>query len=154
MPCTGLYSLKVFITVSSEFDDMFRLLVLCTFLQILQATPLPLSHANSSLATADALGPVACECPGTSDNGTQQLRSTYNIVNSCLLTLFTCVWTSIHPNINGPRDSWWTSIKRKTVTMLCAVIAPEIVFFWAVAQFIYAKLIAEQYNKEFAISGA
>lgn len=133
---------------------MLSFLVLCSLFKLLRgANVSPPHHPAGSMATTDVFGLVARDCPGSPDDSGQQLRSVYSIVNSCLLTVFACVWTSIHPNINGPRDSDWTCLKRKVVTALCALIAPELVLLWALRQRTAAKSIAERYNKNFAKFG-
>lgn len=129
---------------------MLHFLVLCTFLQTLCRKSLAHPLAPSSGVAANIIAPQ--QCPAAPENG-QQLRSVHDIVQSCLFTIFACIWTSIHPNINGSRDSWWTCVKRKVVTTLCAVIAPEVVLLWALRQRFSAQQIAERYNKEFKTLG-
>lgn len=85
------------------------------------------------------------------DEGPTRFRTTYDIVWSCLLTIFACVWTSGHPNIAAPRDSGWTRLKRRVIMMVYALIAPEMVVFWAMRQYAAALWIASDYNKVFII---
>ncbi|KAF5310083.1 hypothetical protein D9619_010539 [Psilocybe cf. subviscida] len=130
---------------------MLVFFALCAFLQTPLGASVPPSNTSSSAATPDAFGAMACECPiSSSDDGGEHLRTVYDIVKSCLLTIFACVWQSAHPNINGPRDSGWARLKRRIVTMLCMIIAPEAALVWALQQRSSAKEIAETYNKEFA----
>ncbi|KAF5309498.1 hypothetical protein D9619_012289 [Psilocybe cf. subviscida] len=129
---------------------MLLFLVLCACLQTLRGTPLPPPLAPSFGAIADVSGDMTGGCPVAPDDSGQQLRSVFSILQSCLLTIFACVWTSAHPNINSPRDSWWTCLKRQVVTMIYAVISPEVILLWALNQRQAAKTIAEGYNKEFA----
>ncbi|KAF5310136.1 hypothetical protein D9619_010570 [Psilocybe cf. subviscida] len=91
--------------------------------------------------------PVAPGCGGP------QCRTVSSIMQSCLLTIIACVWSSAHPNIDGPRDSGWTRLKRKVIRMFYTVLAPETVLYWAVSQWLAAKTIAEKYNEEFATTG-
>jgi hypothetical protein len=132
---------------------MLVFLVLCAFLQTLQGASVPSSHAYSPVSALDVPCAMASECSVTPGCGGPQCRTVYSILQSCLLTIFACVWTSAHPNINGPRDSGWTRLKRRVITMLCAVISPEMVVFWALCQHSAAKEIAEKYNTEFASFG-
>lgn len=83
------------------------------------------------------------------EEGSTTFRTTYDIIWSCLLTVFACVWTSGHPNIAAPRDSGWTRLKRRVIMMVYALIAPEMVVFWAMRQYAAALWIATDYNKEF-----
>lgn len=136
------------------FDNMLVFFALCAFLQTPLGASVPPSNTSSSAATPDAFGAMTCECPiSSSDDGGEHLRTVYDIVKSCLLTIFACVWQSAHPNINGPRDSGWARLKRRIVTMLCMIIAPEAALVWALHQRSSAKEIAETYNKEFAKVG-
>lgn len=132
---------------------MLLFLVICVYLKTLRGQPLEPLPPPRSEVTAYLFRTVASKSPVASTDESQQLRTVFNIVQSCLLTIFACVWTSIHPNINGLRDSWWTCTKRKMATTFCAVIAPELVFYWASRQRAAARIIAEKYNKEFAKLG-
>jgi hypothetical protein len=132
---------------------MLVFLVLCAFLQTLLGAAVPPTHVSNSVVSVDLFSLMAREAPIDPDCGGPQCRTANSILQSCLLTIFVCVWTSAHPNINGPTDSGWTCFKRKIITMLCVVIAPELVLFWALGQRSAAKEIAEKYNKEFTRTG-
>ncbi|KAF5310086.1 hypothetical protein D9619_010536 [Psilocybe cf. subviscida] len=129
---------------------MLIFFIICAFLQTPRGASVA-PHAYNSVTTSDMLTHMAREPAVAPNDEGQQLRTVYSIVKSCLLTIFACVWKSAHPNINGPRDSWWTRTKRKLITMLYAVITPELMLLWALNQRQAAKVIAERYNKEFAI---
>lgn len=79
----------------------------------------------------------------------QNQRSLANLIQGCMITILACVWTSIHPNIPGPDDSGWKSTKRRVLTMIYALIAPEFVVIWALRQYFAAQQIANLYNREF-----
>lgn len=141
---------------SALFDDsnMLIFFVLCSFLRSLQGASVPQQHdALGSVATGDHLTFMGRESPPVPDHEGRQLRTVYSIVQSCLLTIFACVWTSAHPNINGPRDSGWVCLKRRAVIMLCTVLAPELVLFWALRQYAGAKKLVQEYNKALAKPG-
>ncbi|KAF5309915.1 hypothetical protein D9619_010541 [Psilocybe cf. subviscida] len=129
---------------------MLLFLVFCTFLQTLRGASVP-PDANSPPATARAFGLMAREGPVAPNEGERQYRTVHSIIQTCFLTIFVCVWKSAHPNINGPRDSWWTCTKRKVVTIFCVLVVPEMVLLWALRQRLAAKIIAEKYNEEFAV---
>ncbi|KAF9484238.1 hypothetical protein BDN70DRAFT_850025 [Pholiota conissans] len=74
-------------------------------------------------------------------------RSVNDIVISCFATIFACTWSAIHPNIPAPTDCWWTRFKRQVTTMVCALLAPEVVTAWALRQRLAAKEIMEEYNE-------
>ncbi len=77
-------------------------------------------------------------------------RTTSDIVLSCLATIFACTWTAVHPNIPSPADSRWDVLKRRIVTTTYALLAPEFITFWALRQYIGAKKIEKEYNKDIA----
>lgn len=132
---------------------MLVFLVLGAILRTLQGASLVSPHKYNSMVAVNMSNLMAPECPVSPDDGSEQLRTIYDIVQSCLLTIFACVWTSTHPNINGPWDSGWTCLKRKMIVTLYGLIAPEMVLSWALRQNLGAKEIAEKYNEEFARTG-
>ncbi len=79
-------------------------------------------------------------------------RTGWSIVWNCLVTIFACTWTAVHPNIPGPADSGWARIKRRIVIMIYAMIAPEMIATWAMRQYLGALLIMNDYNSTFATS--
>lgn len=79
-------------------------------------------------------------------------RSTSDILTSCLATIFACTWTAIHPNIPSPADSRWDIFKRRLVTTIYALLAPEFITIWAYRQYLGAKKIVEEYNSNIANS--
>ncbi|KAF9474057.1 hypothetical protein BDN70DRAFT_962619 [Pholiota conissans] len=75
-------------------------------------------------------------------------RSVSDIVISCFATIFACTWSAIHPNIPSPMDCGWTRLKRQFLTMLCALLAPELITAWALRQYWAAKDLAQSYNRD------
>ncbi len=73
-------------------------------------------------------------------------RSTFDIVTSCLATIFACTWTANHPNIPSPADSRFNIFKRRLITTFYALLAPEAIILWAFRQNWCAKTIADEYN--------
>ncbi|KAF9474069.1 hypothetical protein BDN70DRAFT_816329, partial [Pholiota conissans] len=61
-------------------------------------------------------------------------RTVNDIIISCFATIFACTWSAIHPNIPAPTDCWWTRFKRQVTTMMYALLAPELITFWALKQ--------------------
>jgi hypothetical protein len=74
-------------------------------------------------------------------------RTVHEIVISCLATIFACTWSAIHPNIPAVTDSKWTCFKRRVTMTLCALLAPELMTFWAMEQRVGANIIMNKYNK-------
>jgi len=75
-------------------------------------------------------------------------RSIYNILWSCLSTLFTCTWITVHPNIPAPGDSQsWAVIRRRLAIMGYFLLTPEFVILWAARQYFDACYLTEKYEK-------
>ena len=85
---------------------------------------------------------VPCQCPTNNSND----REIINIVWSCVLTIFACTWTAIHPNIPSPEDGFWTVRGRKLWSMIFMLVAPEIVACWAIRQWLGAREIADRFK--------
>ncbi|TFK60457.1 hypothetical protein BDN72DRAFT_726550, partial [Pluteus cervinus] len=74
-------------------------------------------------------------------------RTLVDITRSCVLTIGACVYRAIHPNIPDPEaPRWKVRLERFQVTIL-ALIAPELVIFWAIRQWLGARLIMQEVNK-------
>ena len=131
--CLILHANPVFNWTSSfAMRYLFAAARLFTLLHVAESIPLNLPQRAdaSSLATL----PTA-------------ERSQYDIIRSCFITIIACVWTSAHPNIAAPQDAGWKSFKRRLVTMIYALIAPEAIVMWALRQNIASKRIASDYNR-------
>ncbi len=72
-------------------------------------------------------------------------RSTFNILWSCLTTIFICTWTSIHPNIPPRKQGQFQASWRKITLMFWALILPELVLTWAVKQWLAARVIEKHF---------
>ncbi|KAF9474067.1 hypothetical protein BDN70DRAFT_816330, partial [Pholiota conissans] len=70
-------------------------------------------------------------------------RTVNDIIISCFATIFACTWSAIHPNIPAPTDCWWTRFKRQVITMIYALLAPELIIFWALQQRLAAREIMD-----------
>ncbi len=103
-------------------------------------------------ALAPAAQQVDPEKPSTrrTAESCQEFRTLGSIIWSCLLTVFACTWTAIHPNLPGPDEGklriLWTRIK----LVLIALVAPEYILLWATVQRTAAKkIVAEAQSKHF-----
>ena len=74
-------------------------------------------------------------------------RSTLNVLWSCLSTIFTCTWISIHPNISAPKDSKLIVLRMRLVLMGYALLAPEIIAVWAFRQRRAATYLAKRHKE-------
>ncbi|KDQ62100.1 hypothetical protein JAAARDRAFT_30002 [Jaapia argillacea MUCL 33604] len=80
------------------------------------------------------------------DNPTDQSRTLWNIIWSCLITVFSCTWVAIHPNVPSPSNSAFRIGLRRVGIMLCALIAPELVIVWAARQWFVARRLASDHQ--------
>ncbi|KAG2126786.1 uncharacterized protein EDB93DRAFT_1243806 [Suillus bovinus] len=72
--------------------------------------------------------------------------SLWDIIWSCCLTIFTCTWTAVHPNILGMYESKAMKIARRIGIMILAIVAPELMITWAMRQFLSARRTAKQFR--------
>jgi hypothetical protein len=75
-------------------------------------------------------------------------RSIYNILWSCLSTIFTCSWIAVHPNIPAPGDSQWAVFRRRVAIMGYILLAPEFVIVWAARQHFGARYLTKKHEKK------
>lgn len=87
------------------------------------------------------------------------LRSTFDLIRSCILTLLLCVWTAIHLNIPGYEArkqkgafKWFRKLAKKLLWMLVGLVAPEVVLYIAWNQFIQARCLAMHLEKLAAVN--
>ena len=74
-------------------------------------------------------------------------RSIYNILWSCLSTIFACTWITVHPNIPAPGDSQWTVLERRLAIMGYFLLTPEYVIVWAARQYFDARYLTKKHEK-------
>ena len=75
-------------------------------------------------------------------------RTHFDIIWSCVATLFICTWVAIHPNVpprgEGPIRSFWRRIK----LMLWTLVVPELILLWAYRQWAAAKYLGQLFQGE------
>jgi hypothetical protein len=76
-------------------------------------------------------------------------RTIWNIIWSCLVTIFVCTWVAMHPNIPNAEENWFTTVSRRLQLMAMALIAPELVILWAMRQYFSARSLAKKYRSVF-----
>ncbi|KAF9478662.1 hypothetical protein BDN70DRAFT_859672 [Pholiota conissans] len=114
------------------------ILLITLFLTLTRGAPL----SSGSVTTFEPTYALLALRDAASQNSND--RTILDIIWSCLLTIFACTWSSFHPNIPGPYDSGWRSMKRRVVTTFYALIAPEVVAMWVLKQYMGARLIANE----------
>ncbi|KAI9507076.1 hypothetical protein F5148DRAFT_981929 [Russula earlei] len=75
-------------------------------------------------------------------------RSLWDIIRSCIITIFLCVWVSVHPNIPSPDESWPRVAIRRVGLMLATVFVPELMVAWALRQRLAAAKLARKHKGE------
>ena len=89
-------------------------------------------------------------------------RTIWSVVWSCLVTIFSCTWVAVHPNIPCPKkrqaNGWIERCIRNPLLsfaehrlplFICALLTPEYVLAWAIRQFLSARKIAKVNKSEF-----
>jgi len=98
--------------------------------------PLPLFFGGADLAPLPSSDIVAC---------TQQ-RTIWDIIWSCIVTIFACSWVSVHPNMPKPREHWFKICMHRTEVLFWALVAPELILYWAARQWYGAKKLTRRYK--------
>ncbi|KAB8648454.1 hypothetical protein FH972_026112 [Carpinus fangiana] len=73
------------------------------------------------------------------------IRGTYSLLSSCILTLCLCAWSAIHLNIPSPEQKGLISF-RKFKWMLLAILVPELVVYSALLQRIGSSRLMRTFN--------
>ena len=73
-------------------------------------------------------------------------RGTFDILWSCLFTIFLCTWVSLHLNIPAMHETYWDQFFRKMRWMAQAIMAPEFVLCLATGQKVEAERSVKQFK--------
>ncbi|TFK60012.1 hypothetical protein BDN72DRAFT_864684 [Pluteus cervinus] len=119
------------------------LLVLFTFL--VQAWAVPISGGPQTTPTVAHTLIWGIE-PRSEGCGMPE-RTMLMVFRSCLLTIAACVYRAIHQNIPDPKAGWWRRQGIRMKITFFALMAPELMVWWAVRQWIGAKVVMEEVNK-------
>src|SRR5579859_3046712 len=95
-----------------------------------QGSPIPTATYTLHALSRNQTGPC---------NALDGCRTKSNIIWTCLVTVLSCAWVSVHPNIPSPDDGKMRIALRRVGIMICALIAPELVVLWAIHQRIVAR---------------
>ena len=93
---------------------------------------------------------------GNHYNDLAHCRTVWNIVWSCLVTIFSCTWVAVHPNVPCPKkqeaNGWikrciWNSLLsffgHRLPLFICALLVLKYMLAWAIIQFLRAHQIAK-----------
>ena len=89
--------------------------------------------------------------PSTSCQDLRECRTVWNIIWSCLATLFACTWIAMHPNIPGPYEARSRLVLRRIGLMVLGLLVPELVIMWAMRQWFGARKLARKYRSSQSI---
>ncbi|KDR77205.1 hypothetical protein GALMADRAFT_246490 [Galerina marginata CBS 339.88] len=118
------------------------MLLILAFLYLFYSgtSAVPVSHVVREAITPDMNFPASqCMCP-------DQQRSIWDILWSCLATIFACTWISVHPNIPPSEEKEWKIKLRRLEVMVWAIIAPELILLWAMKQWYIARAMVKRYR--------
>ena len=74
-------------------------------------------------------------------------RGTAEILWSCIITIFACIYTAIHDDIPSRRRPVWSMVARKLHWAFTALMCPEVVLLAASRQWRAARQITNKLNK-------
>lgn len=89
-------------------------------------------------------------------NNPNNCRNVWNVIWSCLSTVFLCTWVTLHPNITIPPETrgmrWFGArmchlrhfLKNKLVLFLWALFVPEYILGWSIRQHLAAGDIQQE----------
>ena len=94
-------------------------------------------------------------------NDLTHCRTIWSIVWSCLVTIFSCTWVAVHPNVPCPKkreaSGWierfiWNPLlsfsEHRLPLFICALLVPEYILAWAIRQFLKARKIVKANKSE------
>lgn len=77
---------------------------------------------------------------------TSNIRSTSDLLWTCVLTLTICIYTVIHVNVPRPGDTERSNWLSKVKLAVCALLAPELVLMAALGQWSTARALRRDLN--------
>ena len=105
----------------------------------------PTSILQESSGNATVIITPPCICPADQ-------RTIWEILWSCLATIFACSWVSVHPNIPASNESSRRIFLRRLELMFWAIVGPEMIITWALRQWSGARHLEKLYRGELSKS--
>ncbi|WQF77223.1 hypothetical protein CDEST_02237 [Colletotrichum destructivum] len=96
------------------------------------------------------IGPASAASPTTGWTPEPNGRGTFGLICSCVLTLTICVWTALHLNVPAARSTLRSRALEGTKWVLYGIFAPELVVATAAAQYIVARWLKREIEKDTA----
>ncbi|KAK3983878.1 hypothetical protein QBC44DRAFT_390445 [Cladorrhinum sp. PSN332] len=81
---------------------------------------------------------MAAQSQGTGWQPNAHRRGTFDIIESCAITVFACTWTIQHLNVPGKNDGWIRRLLRTCKWMAINVLLPEFILAHAIIEFTMA----------------
>lgn len=128
---------------------MLALLLLAAAIK--SSSSVPVSPATDALDLSIPITVFGRELPEYINPS--QHRTLHSIIWSCLVTIFSCTWAAVHPNVPKPSTSGWERFKDKITITVCGMLVPELITAWALKQRIGATRHMKEYNKKFHSGG-
>jgi hypothetical protein len=158
------YSLWKLIAPSSvsPLSIMILLFLLCGLPHPLHALP----SAILNIAVNNTFGPSSNTSVPDSDqsDNTHGTRAVEEIIYSCITVIFACTWVAVHGDIPQVTEAEGTFrentigdgfqvhpavVKLHSVgRMIMAILAPEVIVLWALAQWWEARALKERFASE------
>ncbi|KAF8331690.1 uncharacterized protein EI90DRAFT_2972306 [Cantharellus anzutake] len=78
-------------------------------------------------------------------NDLRNCRTMWGLVYGCLLTVFACVWTAVHPNVPQHDGDIW-SFSSHVGLMMASLVSPEWILGTAWRQFMLSRRVSKKYK--------
>ncbi|EIW73980.1 hypothetical protein CONPUDRAFT_78351 [Coniophora puteana RWD-64-598 SS2] len=108
-----------------------------------------ISLAQTSLALP-LIGTDPTPSPDTTTSSgvvSQNGRTIWTILSTCMFTIFSCIYKVMHPNVPSPYDSPTRLMIRSVGCTLMTLVAPELCVLWAIRQLLSAYRFTTQMDK-------
>ncbi|KAF8312777.1 uncharacterized protein EI90DRAFT_3004468 [Cantharellus anzutake] len=91
---------------------------------------------------------TTCFLQNVSDgyNDPRNYRMIWGILYSCLLTVFACIWTAVHPDLPQSYDDDASVLILRAVMMTWSLVLPEFTLALAWDQFLISRRISEKFE--------
>lgn len=89
----------------------------------------------------------------TNDEGTRGWvaqsndRGTFDIVVSCAITIFLCIWTTVCVNVPAPERGTWSIFRDRLYMFYLGLAGPEIILWLAAGQYCSARVSVKLFSK-------
>jgi hypothetical protein len=61
-------------------------------------------------------------------------RGTFDILQTCILTILACTWSVLHLNVPAPREKYSRKLKRKILSTVVTIFLPEVILAHAIVE--------------------